>query len=122
VEVEVKYTEKQMHEGKEIEMLKTRIEKQHRSVMDEIEVHNEQHEVIHTKQVPRMQTVTRTERAMKINPDYDSQRPYALRSQRPEWNCVGFLGQVKVLKGAPVSYNWIRMKEVDSKYDLYLLK
>ena len=122
VEVEVSYTEKQMYQGKEIEMLKTRTEKQHRTVMDEIEVHNENHEVVHIKQVPRMQTVTRTERVMKINPEYDADRPYALRSDRPEWNCVGFLGQVKVLKEAPVSYNWIRMKEVDSRYDLYLLK
>ncbi|UCH98679.1 MAG: hypothetical protein JSV88_14000, partial [Candidatus Aminicenantes bacterium] len=30
----------------------------------------------------------------KINPEYDEKQTYITRDQRPEWNCVGLLGQL----------------------------
>ncbi|NIM10684.1 MAG: hypothetical protein GTO45_01740, partial [Candidatus Aminicenantes bacterium] len=37
----------------------------------------------------------------KINPDYDKTKEYIPREKRPEWNCVGLLGQLPLRKGQP---------------------
>lgn len=37
------------------------------------------------------------ERKIKINPDYDSSKPYLKRSERSEWDVVGLLGKLVVL-------------------------
>jgi hypothetical protein len=50
--------------------------------------------IIKTKIV--MEKVTRIGRTYKINPEYDPERPYIHRADRPEWDAVGMLGVVSV--------------------------
>ena len=58
----------------------------------------------------------------KLSPNFNSNQVYTPRSQRPEWNIVGLLGVVKVLKNAATGQRWIRIKEHDDQYDLYLIR
>jgi len=56
-----------------------------------------------------------------INPEFNPKKKYIPRIERPEWNAVGLLGQVKVLKDQPVNSNWILMRE-DKQFNLYLVR
>lgn len=58
----------------------------------------------------------------KTNPEYNSSIEYTPRSERPEWNVVGLLGQIKVLKNQPVPSRWIKMKDIDNNIALYLVR
>ena len=58
----------------------------------------------------------------KLNPDYDSTRTYVQRSDRPEWCCVGLLGQLPLRKGNPVASGWVKMKDLSDKAELWLVK
>lgn len=58
----------------------------------------------------------------KLNPEWDKTRAYIPREERPEWNVVGLVGQIRVLRGQPVGDNWIKMKEINENIDLYLIK
>lgn len=57
----------------------------------------------------------------KVNPEYDEKQEYVPRINRSEWNMVGLLGKVKVLKGQPVNKNWIKLKEVSENVDEWLI-
>jgi len=57
-----------------------------------------------------------------INPEYRNKKKYVKREDRPEWNNVGLLGQVPILKGQPTNPNWIKMKNLSDKYEMWLIK
>jgi hypothetical protein len=65
---------------------------------------------------------TKTKMVRALNPDYDPTIAYIPRAERPEWNVVGLVGQIKVLKNQPVSSKWIKMKSISSEVDLYFVK
>lgn len=58
----------------------------------------------------------------KLNPEYDETQVYIPRIKRNEWNMVGLLGKVKILKGQPVNPNWIKMKEISENVDEWLVR
>jgi hypothetical protein len=58
----------------------------------------------------------------KLNPNFDPTLPYTPRSERPEWNVVGLLGQIKVLKNQNIPSRWIKMKDISDEIALYLVK
>jgi hypothetical protein len=58
----------------------------------------------------------------KLSPEYDPSLTYIPRSQRPEWNVVGLLGQIKVLKNQPVPDRWVKMKDINDAISLYLVR
>ena len=66
------------------------------------------------------ETVKRT--VQKVNPDYDSNQTYIPRSQRPEWDVIGLLGQLIVIDdgtcqvGGRCSCNDQGIATVGSKY------
>ncbi len=64
----------------------------------------------------------KTIRKAKINPEYDEKQEYVKRESRPEWNCIGLLGQVPVIKGQPVAPSWVKLKDLSSKAELWLIK
>jgi hypothetical protein len=66
----------------------------------------------------KFQTKTRP----KLNPDYDEKREYIPREKRPEWNCVGLLGQLLLRKGQPVAPSWIKIKDISKDVELWLVK
>jgi hypothetical protein len=63
-----------------------------------------------------------TEQRPKLNPDYDESKEYISREQRPEWNCVGLLGQLHLRKGQPVAPTWIKIKDISDEVELWLVK
>lgn len=58
----------------------------------------------------------------KINPLFDSKQEYVSRKDRPEWNIVGLIGRLKILKGQPVAPNWIKLKDISDKVEEWLIK
>jgi hypothetical protein len=58
----------------------------------------------------------------KINPEFNPDLTYIPRNQRPEWNKVGLLGQIKVLKNQPIPSRWIRLKDVNNEVAIYLVR
>ena len=54
----------------------------------------------------------RTEHRQKVNPDYDSERKYTPRTERPEWDAVGLLGKlVAVDDGSCQANGWCKVGE-----------
>jgi hypothetical protein len=59
---------------------------------------------------------------LKVNPDFDSTKEYQTREERKEWDKIGIIGQCYVRKTAVKPSSWIKLKEVDSTKDFYLIK
>ena len=58
-----------------------------------------------------------------INPKYDETKKYIPRAERKkEWSIVALLGQVYIKKGQQINPNWIKIKEINNEYDLFLIK
>ena len=47
---------------------------------------------------------------------------YVPRELRKEWDVVGLVGQIRVRKTAVIPSNWVKLKEIDSVKDLYLVR
>ena len=61
---------------------------------------------------------------MAESPEWDESlvHDYVPRSERPEWACIGVMGQVYMRKGCPVDSRWVKLKEIDSVKDLWLVR
>lgn len=57
-----------------------------------------------------------------INPEWNENQTYIPRKDRPEWNDVGLVGQLPILKGQPINPNWVKMKSLGENYDQWLIK
>jgi hypothetical protein len=57
-----------------------------------------------------------------LNPQYNSKVEYISREKRDEWNIVGIVGQIPILKSQPVGSNWIKMYDVSSTVEMWLIK
>jgi hypothetical protein len=77
---------------------------------------------VNERKIPQTQKVLQTRQRRKLSPDFDPNKLYIPRSARPEWNVVGLLGVVKIIKGSPVNANWTKIQEQDNTYDLWLIK
>jgi hypothetical protein len=58
----------------------------------------------------------------KLNPEWDEESVYVNRENRPEWNIIGLLGQVKILKGQPVGDRWIKMRDVSETVEEWFIR
>jgi hypothetical protein len=58
----------------------------------------------------------------KLNPAWDKDAEYVNRENRPEWNIIGLLGQVRILKGQPVGDRWIKMRDVSDFVEEWLVR
>lgn len=63
-----------------------------------------------------------TKERPKINPKYSEKKKYVSRIDRPEWNCVGLLGQLPLHKDQPVAPGWVKIKNVSKEVELWLVK
>ena len=52
----------------------------------------------------------------------DESKKYIPRDERPEWACVGLLGQLAMKKGQPVSKGWLKIKDISNQVELWLVK
>ena len=58
----------------------------------------------------------------KLNPQYDPLIEYVSRESREEWNVVGLVGQVPILKGQPLHPRWRIICSLSDTVDLVLIR
>jgi hypothetical protein len=58
----------------------------------------------------------------KLNPAWNPDAEYVNRENRPEWNIIGLLGQVKILKGQPVGDRWFKMGDVSETVEEWMIR
>jgi hypothetical protein len=58
----------------------------------------------------------------KLNPAYDPDVEYTSREQRPEWDCVGLMGKLRIRKGQPAGSRWIKMRDVSDSVEEWLVR
>ena len=76
---------------------------------------------IEKKQVQKMIQVTQTLMRKKLSSKYDPTMIYVPRSERPEWNIVGLIGVVQILKNQSTNSRWIKIID-GSDYDTWFIK
>ena len=57
-----------------------------------------------------------------LNPNYDESCTYISREDRPEWNIIGLLGQVQIATGQITRSNWIKMCDISSDVQIWLIR
>ncbi|APC25560.1 pre-neck appendage protein [Only Syngen Nebraska virus 5] len=60
----------------------------------------------------------KTEVEYILNPKYNPSIPYIERTDRPEWDPVGFVGKLRVRNGCPVNPSWKPLKVFDDSADV----
>jgi hypothetical protein len=58
----------------------------------------------------------------KINTNFDSSVEYIKREDRPEWNIVGLLGQIRILKNQQIPNKWIKLYDVNDDIAMYFVR
>jgi len=58
----------------------------------------------------------------KLNPSWVKESQYIPRKDRPEWNIVGLIGRVPILKGQPTAPNWIKLRDVSETVEEWLIR
>jgi hypothetical protein len=58
----------------------------------------------------------------KLNPDYDPNVEYIPRKDRPEWDCVGLMGKLRIRKGQITGSRWIKMRDVSDTVEEWLVR
>jgi predicted aspartyl protease len=58
----------------------------------------------------------------QLNPAYDPDAEYIPREQRPEWDCVGLMGKLRIRKGQPTGSRWIKMRDISDSIEEWLVR
>ena len=58
----------------------------------------------------------------KLNSSYNPSTTYIPREQRPEWDAVGMMGKLRIRKGQTVGDRWIKMRDISSSVEEWLVK
>ena len=58
----------------------------------------------------------------KLNPTYDPNVKYISREQRPEWDCVGLMGKLRIRKGQVTGCRWIKMRDISATVEEWLVR
>lgn len=63
-----------------------------------------------------------TQRRRKLNPNFDPDQEYTPRAERAEWDTVGLMGKLRLLKGQPVGSRWVKMRDVSAEVEEWLVR
>jgi len=58
----------------------------------------------------------------KLSKEFDADKEYLTREERPEWNKVALLGQVRILNKQEIPNKWIKMEDINENIGLYLIR
>ena len=58
----------------------------------------------------------------RLNPLYNPDMAYIPRLERDEWDPVGLVGKLRVLKGQPTGDRWLKMKDISATVELWLVR
>lgn len=89
-----------------------------------METYEEEVDVYNDKGMPVMVGTGKFEKKTrpKLNPEYDDTKEYVSRNKRPEWNCVGLIGQIPLRKGQPVAPTWVKIRDISDDVEMWLVK
>ena len=57
-----------------------------------------------------------------LNPDWSADTEYVSREDRQEWDTVGLMGKLRIVKGQPVDSRWIKMRDVSDIVEEWLVR
>ena len=57
-----------------------------------------------------------------LNPNYDKEKTYIAREDRKEWDSVGLMGKLRIKKGQKTGTNWIKMRDISSAVEEWLVR
>jgi len=57
-----------------------------------------------------------------LNPNYDKDKEYIAREDRKEWDVVGLMGKLRIKKGQKTGTNWIKMRDISSAVEEWLVR
>ncbi len=66
--------------------------------------------------------VTKEGKRRVLNKDFNPSTPYQTRKERDEWNVVGLLGQIRILKNQQIPSRWIKIKDINNDIAIYLVR
>ena len=58
----------------------------------------------------------------KVNPAWDSTKEYVDRKHRQEWETIGLVGKLRIKKGQPTDSRWIKMRDISSNVEEWLVR
>jgi hypothetical protein len=58
----------------------------------------------------------------KLNPAWNSSAEYVNLENRPEWNIIGLIGQVKILKSQSMNDRWVKMRDVSASVEEWMIR
>lgn len=106
--------------GRYYEINDKKTEKKKVPIYEKVTIYDENDQPIREETVRK--TIIKKNRKLKISKNFDPNKKYIPRRNRPEWNVVGLVGQVFIKKGQPVAPNWIKIKETSPNVELWLIK
>ena len=66
--------------------------------------------------------VTKEGKRRVLNKDFNPSTSYQSRKERDEWNVVGLLGQIRILKNQQIPSRWIKIKDINNDIAIYLVR
>ena len=57
-----------------------------------------------------------------LNSDWNPDTEYVPREDRQEWDTVGLMGKLRIIKGQPVDSRWIKMRDVSDAVEEWLVR
>lgn len=66
--------------------------------------------------------ITITKKRLKLAADYDPEREYIPRKDRQEWQAIGLMGKLPLLKGQPTAPNWKKLYDLNDEVEMWLVR
>lgn len=111
-------------EGNEIEPARTK----QRKVSDEVEHSYETDKIPSDLTVPSDAVVSSVDadgnalERRQLNSSYDDTQTYTPREERQEWDAVGMMGKLRMRTGQPTGDRWIKMRDITSDIEEWLVR
>lgn len=58
----------------------------------------------------------------QLNSVYDPDMKYISREERPEWDCVGLMGKLRIRKGQATGSRWVKMRDISATVEEWLVR
>lgn len=72
--------------------------------------------------VPSDAVVTSNQTRPKESSDYDASVTYIPREERKEWDAIGLMGKLRLRKGQPTGDRWIKLRDISSDVEEWLVR
>lgn len=66
--------------------------------------------------------ITVTKRRLKLSANYDPDRDYTARKDRIEWQAIGLMGKLPLIKGQPTAPQWRKLFDLNDEVEMWLVR